>query len=157
MIFDNSSFTSEQWTAINSGITPELIETFNNKQDLISDLDEIRDNANKGAIAYSWGEHIDIFNEFKWNEDHTAIYIGDKDNPISFYAYGSISAGGFNNTSGSGGGTVIGIKIGDSDPITPIDGILNVPSDVISSGEFVSYLDTDTLAIYDEMWTKLKK
>ncbi len=33
----------------------------------------------------------------------------------------------------------------------------NVPSDVISSGEFVSYLDTDTLAIYDEMWTKLKK
>ena len=129
---NNSSFTSEQWTAINSGITPELIETFNNKQDLISDLDEIRDNANKGAIAYSWGEHIDIFNEFKWNEDHTAIYIGDKNNPISFYAYGSISAGGFNNTSGSGGGTVIGIKIGDSDPITPIDGILNVPSDVIS-------------------------
>ena len=33
----------------------------------------------------------------------------------------------------------------------------NVPAEVISSGEFVSYLDTDTLAIYDEMWTKLKK
>lgn len=33
----------------------------------------------------------------------------------------------------------------------------NVPADVIASGEFVSYLDTDTLAIYDEMWTKLKK
>lgn len=33
----------------------------------------------------------------------------------------------------------------------------NVPSEVISSGEFVSYLDTDTMAIYDEMWTKLKK
>lgn len=33
----------------------------------------------------------------------------------------------------------------------------NVPSEVIASGEFVSYLDTDTLAIYDEMWTKLKK
>ncbi len=33
----------------------------------------------------------------------------------------------------------------------------NVPSEVISSGEFVKYLDTDTLAIYDEMWTKLKK
>lgn len=33
----------------------------------------------------------------------------------------------------------------------------NVPLEVISSGEFVKYLDTDTLAIYDEMWTKLKK
>ena len=33
----------------------------------------------------------------------------------------------------------------------------NVPSEVIASGEFVKYLDTDTLAIYDEMWTKLKK
>lgn len=33
----------------------------------------------------------------------------------------------------------------------------NVPTEVIESGEFVSYLDTDTLAIYDEMWTKLKK
>lgn len=33
----------------------------------------------------------------------------------------------------------------------------NVPAEVISSGEFVSYLDTDTLAVYDEMWTKLKK
>lgn len=33
----------------------------------------------------------------------------------------------------------------------------NVPSEVIANGEFVSYLDTDTLAIYDEMWTKLKK
>ncbi len=33
----------------------------------------------------------------------------------------------------------------------------NVPADVIESGEFVSYLDTDTLAIYDEMWTKLKQ
>ena len=32
----------------------------------------------------------------------------------------------------------------------------NVPSEVIANGEFVSYLDTDTLAIY-EMWTKLKK
>lgn len=33
----------------------------------------------------------------------------------------------------------------------------NVPSDVIANGEFVTYLDKDTLAIYDEMWTKLKK
>lgn len=33
----------------------------------------------------------------------------------------------------------------------------NVPSEVISNGEFVSYLDTDSLALYDEMWTKLKK
>ena len=33
----------------------------------------------------------------------------------------------------------------------------NVPTSVITSGEFVKYLDTDTLAIYDEMWTKLKK
>ncbi len=33
----------------------------------------------------------------------------------------------------------------------------NVPAEVIESGEFVSYLDTDTLAIYDEMWTKLKQ
>ena len=33
----------------------------------------------------------------------------------------------------------------------------NVPSDVIAGGEVVSYLDTDTLAIYDDMWTKLKE
>jgi spermidine/putrescine-binding protein len=33
----------------------------------------------------------------------------------------------------------------------------NVPSDVIAEGEYLSYLDTDTLAIYDEMWTKLKQ
>ena len=33
----------------------------------------------------------------------------------------------------------------------------NVPSEVIASGEFLKYLDTDTLAIYDEMWTKLKE
>ena len=33
----------------------------------------------------------------------------------------------------------------------------NVPSDVIAKGEFLTYLDTDTLAIYDDMWTKLKQ
>lgn len=33
----------------------------------------------------------------------------------------------------------------------------NPPADVIASGEYVSNLDTDTLAIYDSMWTKLKK
>lgn len=33
----------------------------------------------------------------------------------------------------------------------------NVPADVISGGEFVKYLDPDTLAVYDEMWTKLKE
>ena len=33
----------------------------------------------------------------------------------------------------------------------------NPPADVIASGEYVSNLDTDTLAIYDAMWTKLKK
>ena len=33
----------------------------------------------------------------------------------------------------------------------------NVPSDVIAAGEYLTYLDTDTLAIYDEMWTKLKQ
>lgn len=33
----------------------------------------------------------------------------------------------------------------------------NVPAEVIASGEFVSYLDTDALKIYDDMWTKLKK
>lgn len=33
----------------------------------------------------------------------------------------------------------------------------NVPAEVIANGEFLTYLDTDTLAIYDEMWTKLKE
>ncbi|MCR5271941.1 MAG: spermidine/putrescine ABC transporter substrate-binding protein [Lachnospiraceae bacterium] len=33
----------------------------------------------------------------------------------------------------------------------------NVPSEVIENGEFISNLDTDTMAIYDEMWTKLKE
>lgn len=33
----------------------------------------------------------------------------------------------------------------------------NPPEDVIAGGEYTSNLDTDTLAVYDEMWTKLKK
>ena len=33
----------------------------------------------------------------------------------------------------------------------------NPPAEVIAAGEYVSNLDTDTLAIYDEMWTKLKE
>lgn len=33
----------------------------------------------------------------------------------------------------------------------------NVPSEVIAAGEFVKYLDSETLAKYDEMWTKLKQ
>ena len=33
----------------------------------------------------------------------------------------------------------------------------NVPAEVIEKGEFLTYLGTDTLAIYDEMWTKLKQ
>ncbi len=33
----------------------------------------------------------------------------------------------------------------------------NVPTEVIENGEFITYLDSDTLAIYDEMWTKLKQ
>lgn len=33
----------------------------------------------------------------------------------------------------------------------------NPPASVIEAGEFVSNLDTDTLAVYDEMWTKLKE
>lgn len=34
---------------------------------------------------------------------------------------------------------------------------LNVPEEVIANGEFLKYLDKDSLAIYDDMWTKLKK
>ena len=33
----------------------------------------------------------------------------------------------------------------------------NVPEDVISKGEYVENLDTDTLEIYDSIWTELKK
>lgn len=33
----------------------------------------------------------------------------------------------------------------------------NPPADVFSAGEYISNLDVDTLAIYDEMWTKLKE
>ena len=33
----------------------------------------------------------------------------------------------------------------------------NPPTEVISSGEYVENLDSDTLATYDEMWTKLKE
>ena len=33
----------------------------------------------------------------------------------------------------------------------------NPPAEVIASGEYVENLDVDTLAIYDEMWTELKK
>lgn len=33
----------------------------------------------------------------------------------------------------------------------------NVPEDVIASGEYVQNLDTDSLAVYDSIWTELKK
>ncbi|MDD3218915.1 MAG: spermidine/putrescine ABC transporter substrate-binding protein [Lachnospiraceae bacterium] len=33
----------------------------------------------------------------------------------------------------------------------------NPPADVISNGEFIQNLDNDTLAVYDQMWTELKK
>ena len=33
----------------------------------------------------------------------------------------------------------------------------NVPSEVVASGEYIKSLDSDTLAKYDEMWTKLKQ
>lgn len=33
----------------------------------------------------------------------------------------------------------------------------NIPDEVIENGEYVGNLDVDTLAIYDEMWTKLKE
>ena len=33
----------------------------------------------------------------------------------------------------------------------------NPPEDVIAAGESVKNLDNDTLAIYNDMWTKLKK
>lgn len=33
----------------------------------------------------------------------------------------------------------------------------NPPADVVASGEYVGDLDTDTLALYDAMWTKLKE
>ena len=33
----------------------------------------------------------------------------------------------------------------------------NPPAEVIASGHYVSNLDADTLAIYDQMWTELKK
>ncbi len=32
----------------------------------------------------------------------------------------------------------------------------NVPSDVIANGEFIKYLDTETMGRLDDMWTKLK-
>ena len=33
----------------------------------------------------------------------------------------------------------------------------NPPSDAIAKGEFVENIDTDSLAIYDQIWTELKK
>ena len=33
----------------------------------------------------------------------------------------------------------------------------NPPADAIAKGEYIKNLDTDTLAIYDKMWTELKK
>lgn len=45
-------------------------------------------------------------------------------------------------------------KLGDAYSGNPAK---NPPADVIAAGEYLSNLDTDTLAIYDEMWTKLKK
>lgn len=33
----------------------------------------------------------------------------------------------------------------------------NPPAEVIENGEYIQNLDTDTLAIYDDMWTELKK
>ena len=33
----------------------------------------------------------------------------------------------------------------------------NPPAEVIEKGEYIKNLDTETLAIYDQMWTELKK
>ena len=33
----------------------------------------------------------------------------------------------------------------------------NPPAEAITSGEYLENVDTDTIAAYDEMWTKLKK
>jgi spermidine/putrescine-binding protein len=33
----------------------------------------------------------------------------------------------------------------------------NPPSEVIENGEYIKNLDLDTLAVYDQMWTELKK
>ena len=33
----------------------------------------------------------------------------------------------------------------------------NPPAEVIAKGEYIKNLDVDTLAIYDQMWTELKK
>ena len=33
----------------------------------------------------------------------------------------------------------------------------NPPQEVIAMGEYVTNLDPDTIALYDEMWTKLKQ
>lgn len=62
---NNSGFTSEQWNAINSGITsllveklwnlptnPELTVLLNRKQDVINDLSDIRSGAQSGSTAY---------------------------------------------------------------------------------------------------------
>lgn len=53
-------------------------------------LDKAHEHANKTSVL----------DKLKWDADNNAIYIGDEDNPISFYAYGEVTAGGV----GSGGG-----------------------------------------------------
>lgn len=71
---NNSSFTSVQWSAINSGITSSLVNTFSNKQDTISDLSEIRENAELGKEAYNGLDNkLNIIKEI---EEDVYLYPG---------------------------------------------------------------------------------
>lgn len=82
-----------------------------------SALDKAHEHANKTSVL----------DKLKWDEAKNAIYIGDENNRINFFVYGGVASGGFSNAGGVGSGTVTGIKIGASDIITPVNGILNIP------------------------------
>ena len=63
----------------------------------------------------------------KWDEENNAIYVVGKDgSACNFYSLGELSAGGFSDEGGSGGGSLLGIKVNDQTYL-PEEGYITIP------------------------------
>ena len=62
-----------------------------------------------------------------WDEENNALYVvGLEGEPINFYSFGEISAGGYSEEGGGGTGGIFGIKV-NGETYTPEDGYITLP------------------------------
>ena len=131
---NNSSFTSAQWSAINSGITSSKVTSYDShvgngdvhvttsqksswtaKQDAISDLSTIRSNASNGQAAYMWGDHS---SEGYLKAITSAMVVA----ALGYTPYNATNPNGYTNNAG----TVTGIKMNGGSAISPVNGIVDL-------------------------------